>query len=55
MSSVTDYCIGKAGLDMMGKCMAQDFAARGVRVNAVLPGPTVTVMCKEAFGEQDKR
>ena len=55
MSIVTEYCIGKAGLGMLGKCLAQDFAGRGVRVNTVSPGPVVTDLLKEVFCETGKR
>ena len=32
------YCVSKAGLDMMTKVMAIEWASRGVRVNAIAPG-----------------
>jgi NAD(P)-dependent dehydrogenase (short-subunit alcohol dehydrogenase family) len=32
------YCVSKAGLNMMTKVMAIEWAARGVRVNAIAPG-----------------
>jgi NAD(P)-dependent dehydrogenase (short-subunit alcohol dehydrogenase family) len=32
------YCVSKAGVDMMTKVMAIEWAARGVRVNAIAPG-----------------
>jgi NAD(P)-dependent dehydrogenase (short-subunit alcohol dehydrogenase family) len=32
------YCVSKAGLNMMTKVMAAEWAARGVRVNAIAPG-----------------
>jgi NAD(P)-dependent dehydrogenase (short-subunit alcohol dehydrogenase family) len=32
------YCVSKAALNMMTKVMAIEWAARGVRVNAIAPG-----------------
>lgn len=32
------YCVAKAGLDMLTKCMALELADKGVRVNSVAPG-----------------
>ena len=32
------YCVSKAGLNMMTKVMAIEWASRGVRVNAIAPG-----------------
>ena len=32
------YCVSKAGLNMMTKVMAIEWAARGIRVNAIAPG-----------------
>jgi NAD(P)-dependent dehydrogenase (short-subunit alcohol dehydrogenase family) len=32
------YCVSKAGVNMMTKVMAIEWAARGVRVNAIAPG-----------------
>ncbi|MFN2447240.1 MAG: glucose 1-dehydrogenase [Vicinamibacterales bacterium] len=39
---VTAYCTSKAALDHLTRCAALDWASRGVRVNAVNPGVTVT-------------
>lgn len=35
---VLAYCVSKAAVDQMTRCMALDLAAKGVRVNAVNPG-----------------
>jgi len=34
----TSYCTSKAGLKMLGRCMARDLAPYGIRVNIVAPG-----------------
>jgi NAD(P)-dependent dehydrogenase (short-subunit alcohol dehydrogenase family) len=39
---VLAYCVSKAGLDQMTRCMALELASKGVRVNAVNPGVVVT-------------
>jgi len=38
----SDYCGSKAGIDGMIRGAAIDCAAQGIRINALLPGPTVT-------------
>jgi NAD(P)-dependent dehydrogenase (short-subunit alcohol dehydrogenase family) len=40
------YCVSKAGLNMMTKVMAIEWAARGVRVNAIAPGYVETEFIK---------
>jgi NAD(P)-dependent dehydrogenase (short-subunit alcohol dehydrogenase family) len=39
---VFSYCVSKAAVDQMTRCMALDLAASGVRVNAVNPGVVKT-------------
>ena len=39
---VLAYCVSKAGVDHLTRCAAIEMAPRGVRVNAVNPGVTVT-------------
>jgi NAD(P)-dependent dehydrogenase (short-subunit alcohol dehydrogenase family) len=39
---VLAYCVSKAGLDQLTRCAALELAAKGVRVNSVNPGVTVT-------------
>jgi NAD(P)-dependent dehydrogenase (short-subunit alcohol dehydrogenase family) len=37
-SNITTYCVAKAGLRMLCKCMAADLARDGILVNEVAPG-----------------
>ncbi|GAA4982258.1 SDR family NAD(P)-dependent oxidoreductase [Actinopolymorpha pittospori] len=39
---VVDYSAAKAGLSNLGKSLSEEFAPRGVRVNAICPGPVRT-------------
>jgi NAD(P)-dependent dehydrogenase (short-subunit alcohol dehydrogenase family) len=41
------YCVSKAGLDMLTRVLAVEWAARGVRVNAIAPGYVATEMVRE--------
>ena len=41
---IAHYCVSKAGLAMLTKCLALEWAAAGVRVNAIGPGPIRTPM-----------
>ncbi|XP_078282091.1 3-oxoacyl-[acyl-carrier-protein] reductase FabG [Rhinoraja longicauda] len=45
---VLAYCMSKAAVDQMTRCMALDLAPREVRVNAVSPGVIVTDIHKRA-------
>jgi len=43
-AGIAHYCVSKAGLAMLTKCLALEWASAGVRVNAVGPGPIKTPM-----------
>lgn len=45
------YCTTKAGLVMLTKCLAQQYADCGVRVNCVLPGPINTPLLQRSFAD----
>jgi NAD(P)-dependent dehydrogenase (short-subunit alcohol dehydrogenase family) len=43
----TSYCVSKAGLIMLGRCVANDYGREGVRANTVCPGWVRTPMGDE--------
>lgn len=47
------YCATKAGLTMLTKCLAQQYADCGVRVNCVLPGPIDTPLLRAGFSSAE--
>src|SRR3954464_2356262 len=52
-AGVLDYGAAKAALVNLTKSLAQEFGARGVRVNAVSPGPVATDLWLGAGGVAD--
>jgi NAD(P)-dependent dehydrogenase (short-subunit alcohol dehydrogenase family) len=48
----TRYCVAKAGLEMLSKCLALDGAPVGIRANCVVPGFTRTSMLEGFLAEQ---
>jgi NAD(P)-dependent dehydrogenase (short-subunit alcohol dehydrogenase family) len=48
------YCVSKGGLILLTRAMARDYAAFGIRINAVCPGGVDTPMLAEGADEADK-
>jgi NAD(P)-dependent dehydrogenase (short-subunit alcohol dehydrogenase family) len=48
-SSSPAYCSSKAAVIMLTKCLAQEYAREGIRVNSVLPGPIDTPLLRKSF------
>ena len=46
------YCTTKAGLVMLTKCLAQQYADQGLQVNCVLPGPIDTPLLQASFPDK---
>jgi NAD(P)-dependent dehydrogenase (short-subunit alcohol dehydrogenase family) len=44
--NVLAYCVSKAAVDQLTRCVALELAAKGIRVNAVNPGVVVTNLHK---------
>lgn len=47
------YCTTKAGLVMLTKCLAQQYADCGVRVNCILPGPIDTPLLRDSLPDKE--
>jgi NAD(P)-dependent dehydrogenase (short-subunit alcohol dehydrogenase family) len=47
------YCVSKAATDQLTRCAALDLAPKGVRINAVNPGVTVTNLHKRGGMEAE--
>jgi NAD(P)-dependent dehydrogenase (short-subunit alcohol dehydrogenase family) len=51
---LVSYCVSKAAIDQLTRCAALDFAARGIRVNAVNPGVVVTNLHRRGGMDPEK-
>ena len=47
------YCVSKAGVWMLTKCVALELADQGVRVNCIAPGHILSPMTAELFGDPE--
>ncbi len=50
----TPYAVSKAALAQLTRCMALDYAAQGIRVNAVCPAETDTAMIVQSIDEDER-
>jgi NAD(P)-dependent dehydrogenase (short-subunit alcohol dehydrogenase family) len=50
----TTYCISKAGVDQLTRCMAMELGPHKIRTNAVAPVVTMTPMGKKAWSDPTK-
>jgi NAD(P)-dependent dehydrogenase (short-subunit alcohol dehydrogenase family) len=48
LANASDYCSAKAGVNGLIRAGAMDYADRGIRLNAILPGATNTPMMQRA-------
>jgi len=51
--NVLAYCVSKSAVDQLTRCAALDFAAKGVRVNAVNPGVVVSNLHRRSGMPED--
>jgi len=51
LSKATAYCVSKAGVSMLTKSLAYEWAQTGVRVNAIVPGVFLTPLNKKALSD----
>jgi NAD(P)-dependent dehydrogenase (short-subunit alcohol dehydrogenase family) len=51
--NVLAYNVSKAGVDQLTRCAALELADKGVRINAVCPGVTITNLHKEGGMNED--
>jgi NAD(P)-dependent dehydrogenase (short-subunit alcohol dehydrogenase family) len=46
------YCATKAAVIMLTKCLAQEYATHGIRINAILPGPIDTPLLRKSIASE---
>lgn len=55
LSKAAAYCVSKAGVSMLTKCLAVEWAKSGVRVNALVPGVFPTPLNERALADPVRR
>lgn len=53
--NLMSYCVSKAGIDMLARCLALELAPRGIRVNVVAPGVVEAGVSAQIFREAPER
>ena len=48
------YCVSKAGLDQLTRCMALELGDRGIRINAINPGVVVTELHRSGGMDEEQ-
>ncbi|MCD8349529.1 MAG: SDR family oxidoreductase [Planctomycetaceae bacterium] len=48
------YCVSKAGVVMLTKCLAADWGQYGIRVNAVAPGTIPTTLNEDLYSDEER-
>ncbi|MFQ5709834.1 MAG: SDR family NAD(P)-dependent oxidoreductase, partial [bacterium] len=52
--NILAYCVSKAGVDQLTRCVAVELAPKGIRVNAVNPGVVVTNLHRRSGMDDEK-
>jgi NAD(P)-dependent dehydrogenase (short-subunit alcohol dehydrogenase family) len=51
----TTYCISKAGVDQLTRCMALELGPHNIRTNAIAPVVTMTPLGRKAWSDPEKQ
>ena len=55
LHEVTPYCVSKAGVAMLTKCLAAEWAKFNIRVNAIAPGVFETPLNRHLINEPGRK
>ena len=50
---ILSYCVSKAGVDQLTRCLALELAGKGIRVNAINPGVVVSELHRSGGMDED--